>query len=77
MAFRARMADYGMGQYMQRPSPNIGSFEMKYTVIWADTLAILKQKVNVYLSEGWRLQGGITLTKNGNFVQAATKEGEE
>jgi len=47
---------------------------MKYTVVWADGIVILQQKVNVYLKEGWKLQGGIAATKTGDYIQAMVKE---
>ena len=49
---------------------------MQYKVIWAteetltSSLSVLEQDVTYYLSRGWELQGGvsITLEKSGDYI---------
>ena len=49
---------------------------MQYKVIWAteetltSSMVVLEQEVNHYLSKGWELQGGVsvTLEKSGDYI---------
>ena len=53
---------------------------MKYVVVTNWKLESFEKEVNMLLSQGWKLQGGVSVTTSlGNektFFQALTKEGE-
>ena len=53
---------------------------MKYVVVTNWKLESFEKEVNMLLSQGWKLQGGASVTTSlGNektFFQALTKEGE-
>ena len=55
---------------------------MEYTILIVNTLSGLERKVNEYIKQGWRPQGGITLQRNMQFnnvefyFQAMIKENE-
>lgn len=46
---------------------------MEYTVIGKKTSEAFIFTVNLYIQEGWKPVGGVSIDKEGNYLQAMTR----
>jgi len=47
---------------------------MRYYILKCDSVEALMGYVNNHIKKGWKLQGGVSMGRNGEYIQAIIKE---